>query len=566
MVCLTGMTYLASSSALGQAPKTNSEGQANSGSASRDISGTWVAKTTTPMGEMEIVYKLKVSDGKITGTQTLPFGDSPIVDGQITGDTFRFIVELESFGDIQKKEVTGKIIGDTLELTPAMPGPPPGMGPGGPEAGGPGGPGGGGPPPGGPAGPPPPGGPGEGPGRFHIGPVIAKRGTPTPSYRAPSVDYASLPRLTLPTLHAVASVGVANTPPMGWNSWNKFHTKIDDETLRGVADGIVASGMKDAGYKYVIIDDGWQGSRDANGVLQPNPQFPDMKALADYVHSKGLLIGIYSSPGPRTCGGFEGSYDHEDQDAATFAKWGMDYLKYDWCSASRIWKDTDMQAVYQKMGEALKKTGRPIVYALCEYGRAGVSKWGPEVGASLWRTTGDISDRYASMAKIGFAQSDLADSAGPGRWNDPDMLEIGNGGMSPDEYRTHLSLWAMAAAPLIAGNDVRKMDDDTAAILLNKEVIAVDQDTLGAAGKRVSTMGDVEVWKRPLASGDFAVAVFNRGNQETHAAFSWNAVGLGPSQAVRDIWAHADRGKTGEAFSGTVPAHGVIMLRISKTK
>ena len=552
------MTCFTQNFAVGQGANTNSDGHADAGAATHDISGTWVAKTTTPMGEMEIVYKLKVKDGKITGSQTLPFGDSPIVDGQVRGDTFHFIVELESFGDIQKKEVTGKIVGDTLVLTPAMPGPPPGMGTGGPGPGGP--------PPDGAGGPPPPGGPGEGPRRFHIGAVTAVRGTPTPSYRAPSVDYASLPRLTLPDLHPVASVGVARTPPMGWNSWNKFRTKIDDVTVRGVADGIAASGMKDAGYKYVIIDDGWQGSRDTNGVLQPNPQFPDMKALADYVHSKGLLIGIYSSPGPRTCGGFEGSYGHEDQDAAMFAAWGMDYLKYDWCSASRIWKDTDMQAAYQKMGEALKKSGRPIVYALCQYGRAGVTKWGPEVGASLWRTTGDISDRYASMAKIGFAQSDLADFAGPGRWNDPDMLEIGNGGMSPDEYRTHLSLWAMAAAPLIAGNDVRNMDAGTAAILLNNEVIAVDQDPLGTAGKRVSTMGDVEVWKRPLASGDFAVAVFNRSTQEISATFRWSSVGLGPSQAVRDLWAHADRGKTGEAFSGLVPAHGVIMLRVGNSK
>ncbi len=402
---VTGIAWLASTPVLSQEQNARSEARANTGSALHDISGTWVAKMITPMGELEITYKLKVNGGKITGAQSLPFGDSPIVDGQVSGDTFRFVVELESFGDIQKREVQGKIVGDALELTPAMPGPPPGMvprpeGPGRPPAGGPPSPGA-------------VGAPGEAPPPFQIRKVVARRGTPTPSYRAPSVDYAALPHSALHALRSISSVGVANTPPMGWNSWNKFQTRIDDATVRGITDAMVRSGMKDAGYRYVIIDDGRQGSRDAEGVLSPNPQFPDMKALADYVHSKGLLIGIYSSPGPRTCGGFEGSYSHEEQDAKTFAAWGMDYLKYDWCSASRIWKDADMRAIYQRMGEALKQTGRPIVYALCQYGRAGVVQWGSQVGANLWRTTSDITDRYASMAKIGFAQSDLADFAGP---------------------------------------------------------------------------------------------------------------------------------------------------------
>jgi alpha-galactosidase len=353
---------------------------------------------------------------------------------------------------------------------------------------------------------------------------------------------------------------------MGWNSWNKFQTRIDDATVRGIADALVRSGMKDAGYRYVVIDDGWQGSRDAEGVLSSNPQFPDMKALANYVHSKGLLIGIYSSPGPRTCGGFEGSYGHEEQDARRFAAWGMDYLKYDWCSASRIWKDADMQAVYQRMGEALKQTGRPIVYALCQYGRAGVVQWGRQVGANLWRTTPDIRDRYASMAKIGFAQSDLADYAGPGHWNDPDMLEVGNGAMSTNEYKTHFSLWAMIAAPLIAGNDIRNMNPDTVAILQNSEVIAVDQDSLGAGGKRVSSTGDIEIWKKPLASGDIAISILNHSNEEMRAVVSWDTLSIGKNYAVRDLWAHADRGTTSEAFSEPVSAHGVIVLRLHRLK
>jgi alpha-galactosidase len=511
-----------------------------------DISGTWVAKAVGPMGQMEIVYRLKVSGGKITGSQGLPFGDSPIVDGQVTGDTFHFTVALDRFGTIQNREVTGTIVGDTLVLTPAMPGPPPGNPPA----------------PGGAATPPS----GETPRpRFQIGEVVARRGTPTPSYRAPAVDYATLPKVELPTtLHDIPYNGLAKTPPMGWNSWNKFQTHIDDKTVRAIADAAASLGMKDAGYIYINIDDGWQGSRDASGMLHPNPNFPDMRALADYVHSKGLKIGIYSSPGPRTCGGFEGSYGHEEQDAKMYAEWGIDYLKYDWCSASRIWKDTDMRAAYQKMGDALQATGRPIVYSLCQYGRADVQEWGPQVGGNLWRTTGDIRDTYASMAKIGFAQSELAKYAGPGHWNDPDMLEVGNGGMTADEYRTHFSLWSMIAAPLIAGNDLRINNPEIAAILLNKEVIAIDQDALGKGGTRVAHDGDVEVWAKPLASGDYAVAIFNRGASETKGTAAWKDFGWSGKHAVRDLWAHADRGDPVDAYSASVPSHGVVMVRVGK--
>jgi alpha-galactosidase len=508
---------------------------------------------TTPMGDLEIVYRLKVMDGKIAGSQGLPFGDSPIIDGQVTGESFRFTVALEMFGNIQNREVTGKIVGDTLVLTPALPGPPSGAGaPGGaaPSAGMPA---------------PPPGAiPVPGPGSFQPGPVVARRGTPAASYRANPVDYATLPKVQLPQLKGIPYNGQAKTPPMGWNSWNKFQTHIDDKTVRGIADAVASSGMRDAGYIYINIDDGWQGLRDAAGALRPNPNFPDMKALADYVHSKGLKLGIYSSPGPRTCAGFEGSYGHEEQDARMYAAWGMDYLKYDWCSASRVWKDEDMQAAYQKMGEALHQTGRPIVYALCQYGRANVGAWGRQVGANLWRTTGDIRDRYDPMAKIGFAQTDLAKFAGPGHWNDPDMLEIGNGGMSTEEYRTHFSLWAMIAAPLIAGNDLRNMAPEIMEILLNKEVIAVDQDSLGKGGTQIAVEGDILVWAKPLSSGDYAVALFNSGTQEAKGTAAWKDFGWSGKHAVRDLWAHADRGEVADAFSATIPGHGVVMIRVAK--
>lgn len=395
------------------------------------------------------------------------------------------------------------------------------------------------------------------------GPLVARRGTPTPSFRAPSVDYKILPKVELPALKNVPYNGLAKTPPMGWNSWNKFRTKIDDKTVREIADVIASSGMKDAGYIYINIDDGWQWKRDEKGVLQPNPGFPDMKALSDYVHSKGLKLGIYSSPGPRTCGGFEGSYGHEEIDAKTWAGWGIDYLKYDWCSASRIWKDEDMQAAYQKMGEALQNTRRPIVYSLCQYGRAKVQEWGPKTGGNLWRTTRDIRDQWQSMAEIGFSQSELAPYAKPGNWNDPDMLEVGNGGMSPAEYRTHFSLWAMIAAPLIAGNDVRAMTPEIRDILLNKEVIAVDQDKLGKGGYRLSQNGETEVWAKPLESNAYAFALFNRGAADTDVSIKWSDVKLSGSPKVRDLWAHADRGKVAGSFTAKVPSHGVVMVRVS---
>jgi alpha-galactosidase len=331
---------------------------------------------------------------------------------------------------------------------------------------------------------------------------------------------------------------------------------------------MVSSGMKNAGYVYINIDDTWEGAaRDAQGNITTNKKFPDMKALADYVHGKGLKIGIYSSPGPNTCAGYEGSYGHEEQDAKTFAAWGIDYLKYDWCGARILYTDEEMQAVYQKMGDALLKSGRPILYSLCQYGRADVWKWGPEVGGNAWRTTGDIRDAWDSMTKIGFDQDQLAPYASSGHWNDPDMLEIGNGGMTDDEYRVHMTLWSMLAAPLLAGNDLRSMSDSIRDILMNREVIAIDQDKLGQQGRRVSKSGDTEIWTRQLSDGAQAVALFNRGASPANILVKWSDLGLKSApKHVRDLWAHSDvklDRKSGE-YSATVPSHAVVLLRVSK--
>jgi alpha-galactosidase len=289
-----------------------------------------------------------------------------------------------------------------------------------------------------------------------------------------------------------------------------------------------------------------------------------MKALADYVHGKGLKLGIYSSPGPRTCGGYEGSYGHEEQDAKTWAQWGIDYLKYDWCSASRVWKEEDMPGVYQKMAEAIRKAGRPMVYSLCQYGRFKVQEWGPKVTGNLWRTTGDIRDQWESMANIGFSQGDLAPFAAPGHWNDPDMLEIGNGRMTATEYQTHFSLWAMLAAPLIAGNDLREMTPETKQILLNKEAIAINQDKLGKAAQRITQDGDTEVWARPLSGGGYAIALFNRGATGARVAVKWQDLPFTGKLRVRDLWTHEDKGLVEDEFAAIVPSHGVALIRVSR--
>src|SRR6266478_4037491 len=382
--------------------------------------------------------------------------------------------------------------------------------------------------------------------------------------RAPAGEGALPARLPLPALHKVPDNGLARTPPMGWNSWNKFASRVDDATVRSIADAMAGNGMKEAGYRYINIDDTWEAGRDAQGNIQTNKKFPNMKALADYVHSKGLKLGIYSSPGPNTCAGYEGTYGHEEQDARTYAAWGIDYLKYDWCGARNLYTDEEMQAVYQIMGDALLKSGRPILYSLCQYGRADVWKWAPEVGGNAWRTTGDIRDTWDSMTTIGFSQDELAPWAAPGHWNDPDMLEIGNGGMTDDEYKTHMSLWSILAAPLLAGNDLRSMTPAILEILTNREVIAVNQDKEGKQGSRISKTGDQEIWARPLAGSARAVAIFNRATEAATLTVPWSDLGISGKAQVRDLWEHKVIEVQGPAYSLTIPAHGVVMLRVSR--
>lgn len=358
-----------------------------------------------------------------------------------------------------------------------------------------------------------------------------------------------------------AQENLAATPPMGWNSWNHFAERIDDKTVRATADVLAFSGLRDAGYVYLNIDDTWEGKRDASGFIQPNEKFPDMKGLADYVHSRGLKLGIYSSPGPKTCAGYEGSLGHEDQDAQTYAKWGIDYLKYDWCQAPPA-SLQQIEAAYTKMHDALKKTGRPIVLSLCQYGWNKVWEWGASVGGNLWRTTGDISDRYSVMAEIGFNQNGLETFAGPGHWNDPDMLEVGNGGMNEDEYRTHFSLWAILAAPLIAGNDLTKMTPYTVEILTNREVIAVDQDPLGKQGFRVAQEGPFEVWMKPMSDGSKVVGLFNRQRTVEQMTVNFSQIGVQGEANVRDLWLKKDLGTFRDSYSAYVPTHGVVLVKI----
>lgn len=357
---------------------------------------------------------------------------------------------------------------------------------------------------------------------------------------------------------------LAPTPPMGWNSWNKFAHKITDKIIREQADAMVSSGMMAAGYKYINIDEGWEGTRDANGVLPPNANFPDMKALAAYIHSKGLKVGIYSSPGPKACGGFEGSYGHEEQDAKMFAEWDMDYLKYDWCTAGTVYQREQYPQALRKMSDAMRKAGRPMVYSI--HGRGAVWEYSAAQGAQMWRTTGDINDTYARMLAIGFGQEGLEKFAGPGKWNDPDMLEVGNGGMKPNEYKMHMSLWCLLAAPLIAGNDLTAMSPETLAMLTNPEVVAVDQDAAGKQGHLVMQQGAIAVMVKPLADGSRAVGFFNREQGVVTVTLKFADVGLGASATVRDLWERKDLNKDGGKFQGSfttdVPEHGTVLVKI----
>lgn len=392
----------------------------------------------------------------------------------------------------------------------------------------------------------------------------------------------------------IVGQGLALTPPLGWNSWNVWGLSVDQKKVKIAARAMVATGLADHGWMYVNIDDGWEAAeRDEAGFLMPNEKFPSIQTLATDLHNMGLRLGIYSSPGPTTCGGYLGSYENELTDAQTWAAWGIDYVKYDWCSYDRIAKDNSLEELkkpYIYFREQLDKVNRDIVYSLCQYGRGEVWKWGEEVGGNLWRTTGDIRDTWSSMAGIGFSQGEMAPYAGPGHWNDPDMLVVGKLGwgpetrntrLSPDEQYTHISLWSLLAAPLLLGCDLAQMDAFTLNLLTNDEVLAVNQDPLGNQATMVYNGVRYQIWAKDLADGSKAVGVFNIGKEGPVEAFNWTdgpqmlKITVGASQIglddggefkIRDLWRQQDIGTFTNAFGFEVPLHGVRLLKISPVK
>jgi alpha-galactosidase len=368
---------------------------------------------------------------------------------------------------------------------------------------------------------------------------------------------------------------IALTPPMGWNSWNCFAHAVDDPKIRSAADAMVTNGLAEHGWTYINIDDCWEAGRDANGIIQPNEKFPDMKALADYVHSQGLRIGIYSSPGPQTCGGFTGSWQHELQDARQYAAWGFDYLKYDWCSYDQV-QDLSLpererlMKPYLVMRHSLDQADRDIVFSLCQYGMGNVWEWGTQVGGNCWRTTGDISDSWGSMANNGFGSAGKESYAGPGHWNDPDMLVVGKLGwgnlrpthLTPNEQYTHISLWCLLSSPLLIGCDMSQLDPFTLNLLSNDEVLAVDQDPLGQQASRISQNANLEIWAKKMADGSWAVGLFNRGELESPVELTWSELGITGKHRVRDLWRQSDLGEFSDSFHASVPRHGVVLVRI----
>jgi alpha-galactosidase len=374
--------------------------------------------------------------------------------------------------------------------------------------------------------------------------------------------FATMPALALEN-------GLARTPPMGWNSWNKFGCDVSEQLIRSIADSIVSSGLKDAGYQYVVIDDCWQVARDKEGNIIPDSKrFPNgIKSLADYVHSKGLKFGIYSDAGTGTCQNRPGGRGYEFQDARQYAAWGVDYLKYDWCNHST----QNSEASYSIMRDALAKSGRTIVFSLCEWGSTKPWLWAKDVG-NLWRATDDITNKWSVSEKgggLGVVQildrlDGLESYAGPGHWNDPDMLEVGNEGLTDTEARAHFSMWCILAAPLIAGNDIRSMTPEIRAILTNKDLIAIDQDPLGMQGRRVKKQGDLEVWSKQLSDGGRAVALLNRTGTEQDMSVAWEEIGYPGSlgASIRDLWSGKATQNIRGKYSASVPSHGAVVLRI----
>lgn len=394
-------------------------------------------------------------------------------------------------------------------------------------------------------------------------------------------NISDMKKLVLILVTALAFCGVygqkfdklAKTPPMGWNSWNKFGCNVNEALIMGIADAMVNNGLKDAGYEYVIIDDCWQVDRDENGEIVVDPErFPHgMKYLADYIHSKGLKFGIYSDAGSRTCAGRPGGLGHEYQDARTYARYGVDYLKYDWCNTTT----QDARSSYTNMRDALYKAGRPIVFSLCEWGSNKPWEWAGEVG-HLWRTTGDINDSWNSMIGIFNQQKDLAKYAGPGKWNDPDMLEVGNGGMTTEEYKTHFSLWCMLAAPLLAGNDLQNMTPETKGILTNKEVIALDQDSLGRQATCYRDNVDYQIWIKMLAGNEKAICLLNKSDEKKTVLVDFSLLAQAgrrgrnsppatiDSFRIRDLWDHKDLTlKESQLYVDLLP-HTVKLYRFIK--
>jgi alpha-galactosidase len=384
----------------------------------------------------------------------------------------------------------------------------------------------------------------------------------------------------------IVGAKIALTPPMGWNSWNCFASAVSEEKVKAAAAAMVKSGLINHGWTYINVDDYWQNHRDstdptlhgpfrdAHGNIVPNSRFPDMKGLADYIHHLGLKAGLYSSPGPWTCGGCTGSWQHEQQDAAQYAAWGFDYLKYDWCSYGDIAKNqtdvSELEKPYRVMGGFLKQQPRDIVFSLCQYGMGDVWKWGGSVGGNSWRTTGDISDSWGSMSGIGFNQDKAAPYAKPGNWNDPDMLIVGKVGwghlhptrLTPNEQYTHISLWCLLSAPLLIGCDMTQLDPFTLNLLENDEVLAVDQDPLGKEATTVAKNGETRVYAKDLADGSKAVGIFNLGEMETPVTVNWSDLGLKGKLHVRDLWRQKNLGKFKNSFSATVPRHGVVLIKV----
>ncbi len=374
-------------------------------------------------------------------------------------------------------------------------------------------------------------------------------------------------------LQIVCGDTIALTPPMGWNSWNCFACDVTEANVRAAADTVVASGLINHGWTYINIDDCWEAGRDADGKVLSNAKFPDMKALTDYVHSKGLKIGLYSSPGPKTCAGHEGSYKHELLDAQRYAEWGFDYLKYDWCSYSQIAPQPTHEQLlkpYQVMRAALDQVPHDILFSLCQYGMGNVWEWGAQVG-NCWRTTGDITDTWSSMSAIGFGQAGHEKYAGPGHWNDPDMLVVGYVGWSakvrpthltPNEQYTHITLWCLLCSPLLIGCDMTKLDDFTLNLLTNDEVLDVNQDPLGRQAARIAKDGQSQVWAKDMMDGSKAVGLFNLGEDDAPVVVKWADLGLKGKLKVRDLWRQQDLGKFADQFQAAVPRHGVVLVKV----